>query len=133
MKEEKDNDINKEINDLILFKEKNINVIQETQINLPNKDNNSEKYKEKIELNDLYEFFNKDYENNSASSLEDKNEEFDKEDIGKEIGLKSSNINNNRKELEKNIEIKKKEVQKDNRKKGLIINNFDNEKKRKFI
>ena len=54
MKEEKDNDINKEINDLILFKEKNINVIQETQINLPNKDNNSEKYKEKIELNDLY-------------------------------------------------------------------------------
>ena len=47
MKEEKDNNINKEINDLILFKEKNNNGIQETQINLSNKDNNSEKYKEK--------------------------------------------------------------------------------------
>ena len=61
--------------------------------------------------------------------MEDKNEEFEKEDIGKEIGLKSSNINNNREELEKNIEIEKKEVRKENRKKGLIINNFDNEKK----
>ena len=40
--------------------------------------------------------------------MEDKNEEFEKEDIGKEIGLKSININNNRKELEKNIEIAKK-------------------------
>ena len=60
--------------------------------------------------------------------MEDKNEEFEKEDIGKEIGLKSININNNRKELEKNIEIAKKEIQKENNNKGLIINNSDNEK-----